>query len=99
VQSLTTAGGVGVVDIVTQITEVTTTGSADALSLADGTIGQLKTIIHVAGAFTSVLTPTTPLGFATITFALALGESCTLQYTSAGWVVLNVGGLTLPVVA
>ena len=99
VQSLTTSGGAGAVDIVTLTTEVTTTGVLDALSLADGVAGQIKTIIHVAGAFTSVLTPTTPLGFATITFLAGLGQSCTLQYTASGWVVLSVGGLTPPVVA
>ena len=99
VQALTTSGGAGAVDIVTLTTEVTTTANSDALSLANGVAGQIKTIIHVAGAFTSVLTPTTPLGFATITFLAGLGQSCTLQYTASGWVVLSVGGLTPPVVA
>lgn len=98
-QALTTAAGTGAVNLTTLITEVTTTGILDALTLANGTAGQIKTIIHKAGAFTSVLTPTTALGFTSITFLATLGQSCTLQYTSAGWVILAVGGLTLPVIA
>ena len=98
-QELTTAAGVGVVNLTTLTTQVTTTGVLDALSLANGTVGQIKTIIHKAGAFTSILTPTTALGFTNITFLASLGQTCTLQYTSSGWVILSVGGLTPPVIA
>lgn len=92
-QALTTAGaGAGAVNVTTLTTEVTTTGVADALSLANGTSGQIKTIIHKAGAFTSVLTPTSALGFTIVTFGTALGQSVTLQYTSAGWVILAING-------
>jgi len=98
-QALTTAAGTGAVNLTTLSTEVTTTGVLDALTLANGTVGQIKHIIHKAGAFTSVLTPTTALGFTSIAFLATLGQSCTLQYTSAGWVILAVGGLTLPVIA
>ena len=98
-QSLITAGGAGAVDLTTLTTEVETTGTADVLTLANGTVGQIKVITHTVGAFTSVLTPTTALGFTTITFLASLGQTCTLEYTTAGWVILAVGGLTLPVVA
>ena len=98
-QALTTAAGTGAVNLTTLTTEVTTTGVLDALTLANGTAGQIKTIIHKAGAFTSVLTPTTALGFTSITFLASLGQTATLQYTSAGWVILAVGGSTLPVIA
>ena len=98
-QSLTTAGGAGAVNLTTLTTEVETTGTLDALTLANGTAGQIKVITHTVGAFTSVLTPTTALGFSTITFLASLGQTCTLEYTTAGWVILAVGGLTLPVVA
>jgi hypothetical protein len=98
-QALLTAAGVGVVNLTTLTTEVTTTGVLDALSLANGTVGQIKTIIHKAGAFTSRLTPTTALGFTSITFLASLGQTCTLQYTSDGWVIIAVGGLTLPLIA
>ena len=98
-QSLTTAGGAGAVNLTTLTTEVETTGTLDALTLANGTVGQIKVITHTVGAFTSVLTPTTALGFTTITFLASLGQTCTLEYTNAGWAILAVGGLTLPVVA
>ena len=98
-QSLTTSGGAGAVNLTTLTTEVETTGTLDALTLANGTVGQIKVITHTVGAFTSVLTPTTALGFTTITFLASLGQTCTLEYTTAGWVILAVGGLTLPVVA
>ena len=98
-QSLTTSGGAGAVNLTTLTTEVETTGTLDALTLANGTVGQIKVITHTVGAFTSVLTPTTALGFTTITFLASLGQTCTLEYTAAGWVILAVGGLTLPVVA
>ena len=98
-QALTTAGGAGAVNLTTLTSEVETTGTLDALTLANGTVGQIKVITHTVGAFTSVLTPTTALGFTSITFLASLGQTCTLEYTTAGWVILAVGGLTLPVVA
>jgi len=98
-QLLTTSGGAGAVNLTTLTTEVETTGTLDALTLANGTVGQIKVITHTVGAFTSVLTPTTALGFTSITFLSSLGQTCTLEYTTAGWVILAVGGLTLPVVA
>ncbi len=98
-QALVTSGGAGAVNLTTLTTEVETTGTLDALTLANGTVGQIKVITHTVGAFTSVLTPTTALGFTSITFLASLGQTCTLEYTTAGWVILSVGGLTLPVVA
>jgi len=98
-QALVTSGGAGAVNLTTLTTEVETTGTLDALTLANGTVGQIKIITHTVGAFTSVLTPTTAVGFTSITFLASLGQTCTLEYTNAGWVILAVGGLTLPVVA
>lgn len=83
--------GAGAVDITHLTTEFTSTGAANALTLANGTAGQLKTIIHKVDGGSGVLTPATPLGFATITFTNA-GETATLQYTSAGWVILSLRG-------
>ena len=89
--------GPGAVNVTTVLTEFTSTGTGDALTLANGTAGQLKTIAYIAegaGADTGILTPATPLGFATITFN-AIGDTATLQYTSAGWVILSVRGATV----
>ena len=55
-QSLSGAGAVNVTDM---FTSLTTSGAAQALTLANGTVGQLKIISHVVDAGSAVLTPTT----------------------------------------
>ena len=84
VQSLS---GAGAVNVTTGITEVTSTGAAQALTLADGVAGQEKTIIHGVDGGSAILTPTTKTGFSTVTFTTA-GESVTLVFlTTRGWIV------------
>jgi len=84
--------GAGAVDIVSDTTKLTTTGGAQALTLANGTDGQRKTIIHDVDGGSAVLTPTTKSGFTTITFTNA-GETAVLQYTTTrGWVILSLNG-------
>lgn len=94
VQSLS---GPGAVDITNLTTAFTSTGTGDALTLADGTAGQIKTIVYVAetaGADTGILTPTNLLGYTTITFT-NVGDSVTLQYFTQGWAVIGVQGATV----
>jgi len=94
IQSLSGPGAVNVTELTTAFTS---TGTGDALTLADGTVGQIKTIVYVAeaaGADTGVLTPTTPLGYSTITFT-NIGDSVTLQYFTQGWAVIGVRGATV----
>jgi hypothetical protein len=89
--------GPGAVNVTTLTTAFTSTGTGDALTLANGTAGQIKTIAYVAeaaGGDTGVLTPTTALGFTSITFN-AVGDTATLQYTSLGWVILAVRGASV----
>lgn len=86
--------GAGAVNLTTPITALTTTGAAQALTLADGTAGQIKSIIHVVDGGSAVLTPTTALGFTTMTFTNA-GDSITLVYTSAGWAIIGNRGGTI----
>lgn len=84
--------GAGAVNVTTSATFLTSTGVLDALTLANGTAeGQIKTIVHKVDGGSAILTPTTPLGFATVTFT-NVGETLTLQWTSAGWVILSVRG-------
>lgn len=86
VQSLS---GAGAVDVINDVTEVTTTGAAQALTLADGVAGQRKVIIHGVDGGSAVLTPTTKTGFSTVTFTGA-GESVTLVFlTTRGWTVVG----------
>jgi hypothetical protein len=85
--SINSTSGAGAVAITGAVHEVTTTGTGDALTLANGTAGQKLTIIYVAeaaGADTAILTPTTLAGGTTITFN-ALGDSADLTYGTGGW--------------
>lgn len=84
--------GANAVGVVTVTTKVTTTGAAQALTLADGTDGQIKIIIHDVDGGSAVLTPTTKTGYTTITFTNA-GETAMLQYVSTrGWMIVSLRG-------
>ncbi|MEE8209082.1 MAG: hypothetical protein V3T88_09070 [Nitrosomonadaceae bacterium] len=92
--------GAGAVDVITGVTEVTSTGAGDALTIADGYIGQRKVVVHVVDGGSSVLTPANGLGYTTVTFTTA-GEAVELVFLAGGWAVIGIGGLsaTLPAVA
>ena len=83
--------GAGAVDITNAFTALTTTGAAQALTLANGSVGALKIITHVVDGGSAVLTPTTKIGFSTITFT-GVGESAMLVYTAAGWAIVALNG-------
>ena len=86
-----TLSGAGAVNTTDMLTSLTSTGAAQALTLANGTVGQLKIITHVVDGGSAVLTPTTKIGFTTITFT-GVGESAMLVYTSAGWAIVALNG-------
>lgn len=86
--------GAGAVDITNAFTSLTTTGASEALTLANGSVGELKVIVHTVDGGSAVLTPTTKIGFSTITFT-AVGDSATLIYTSAGWAIVGSKGVTI----
>ena len=89
-----TRTGPGAVSITTTTTAFVSTGTGDALTLADGTAGQIKTIVYTAeaaGADTGVLTPANRIGYATITFN-DIGDSATLQFVGTGWAILALYG-------
>lgn len=91
VQSLSGAGAVNVTDA---FTSLTTTGAAQALTLADGSVGEIKVITHTVDGGSAVLTPTTKIGFSTITFT-AVGDAVIMIYTSAGWAIVGSRGVTI----
>jgi len=94
VLSAQSLSGAGAVDITNAFTSLTTTGAAQALTLADGTVGEIKVIVHTVDGGSAVLTPTTKIGFTTITFT-AVGDSAMLIYTAAGWAVIGSKGATI----
>ena len=85
--------GAGAVDVTNAFTALTTTGSTQALTLADGTVGELKIISHVVDGGSAVLTPTTKIGFSTITFT-NVADTAMLIYTPAGWDIVALSGAT-----
>lgn len=92
--------GAGAVDVITGVTQFTSDGAAQALTIADGYIGQRKVVVHVVDGGSGVLTPANGLGYSTITFTTA-GEAVELMFLAGGWAVIGFGGLTatLPVIA
>lgn len=90
-QSLSGAGAVNITDA---FTSLTTTGASQALTLANGSVGEVKVIVHTVDGGSAILTPTTKIGFTTITFT-AVGDAATLIYTSAGWAVIGSKGVTI----
>ena len=90
VQSLS---GAGAVDTTNLVTEITTTG-ADALTLANGSVGQIKIITMIVDGGDGTLTPTTLAGGTTITFN-DVGDGVVLVYGTAGWVVVGNNGATI----
>lgn len=92
--SVQALSGAGAVSVTTGLTAFTSTGSAQALTLANGTAGQLKRIVHTVDGGSGVLTPTTKIGFSTVTFT-NVGDAVQLSYTSTGWAVTGISGATL----
>ena len=97
VGSVQALSGPGAVNVTTVTTAFTSTGTGDALTLADGVAGQLKAIVYVAetaGPDTGVLTPTNFGNGTTITFN-AVGESVLLQFLGTDWWIVSNNGATV----
>jgi hypothetical protein len=97
IKSTQPLSGAGAANVTTDITKITTTGAGDAITLADGVDGQVKTIIHDVDGGSFVLTPTTRNGWSSFT-STAAGESITLMFvTTRGWTVIaNYLGVIAP---
>lgn len=86
--------GAGAVNVTSYLTKLTSTGVAEAITLANGTqIGQLKKIQHVVDGGSSVLTPVSLSGGTTITFTTA-GEIAILLWNGTAWVALELNNTT-----
>ena len=91
--SIESVSGAGALNLTDLITEVTTTG-ADALTLANGSAGQVKIVTMIVDGGDGTLTPATLAGGTTITFA-DVGDGVVLVYGTAGWVVVGNNGATI----
>ena len=87
VQNIT---GPGAVNLTTLLTQITTTG-ADAFSLANGTVGQIKMISLVGYGGNATLTPTTFSNGTQIVFN-SLNDTVTMIYGANGWVTMALQG-------
>lgn len=95
--TVSTRSGAGAVPVTNSVCELTTSGTGQAITLADGVLGQLLTIVYRAegaGADTAVLTPTNRAGYSTITFN-ALGDTAILLFTGGAWYIVATRGVTV----
>jgi len=97
VESVQALSGAGAINITQPVTAFTSTATGDALTLADGVAGQIKTIVYVAetaAGDTGVLTPTNLGAGTTITFN-AVGDACVLQFLGTEWWAISLRGAVL----
>lgn len=88
----TASSGPGAVAVTGRIHEITTTGTGDALTLADGAEGQRMSVVYVAeaaGADTAIVTPTNLAGAATIITFNAIGDTAEMLFTAGNWFVMG----------
>ena len=96
-QSITADGSTNTaVNVTTAITEINATSATHAAAMADGSDGQIKTIINVATSGTNniVITPANLRGYTTITLN-APGETVTCLFKNSNWNVIAGNGYTL----
>lgn len=85
--------GAGAINVTSFLTNFTSTGGAQALTIASGAqIGQRKKVYHIVDGGSGVLTGVF-VGGTTITFTTA-GEFADLIWTGAAWGVLELGNTT-----
>lgn len=89
--------GAGAANATTRTTLLTSTAVGQAVSLANGVLaGQRKTLVAHSGFSpnTTVVTPATPSGFATLTFSG--NHQCTeLEWTGSAWVIVGNSGAAI----
>ena len=84
------------INLTTPITEVDATSAAAPCTLADGSDGQIKTIINVSTSGTNniTITPTNLRGYTNITLN-APGETVTCIFKNSNWNILGGNGFAV----
>ena len=84
------------VDVTSAITEINATSATHSGAIADGSDGQIKTIINVSTSGTSAvtITPANLRGYTTIVLN-APGETVTLLFKNSNWNVIANQGATI----
>ena len=96
-QSITADGSTNTaVNVTTAITEINATSATHAAAMADGSDGQIKTIINVSTGGTNniVITPANLRGYTNITLN-APGETVTCLFKNSNWNVIAGNGYVL----
>ena len=93
-QSITADGSTATaVNVTTAVTEINATSATHSCALADGSDGQVKTIIDTStsGTYAITITPTNLRGYTTITLN-APGETVTLLFKNSNWNIIGGHG-------
>ena len=90
VQNIT---GAGAISLTTGVTLITTTGSNQAFSLADGVEGQIKIISMKVDGGDAIVTPDNLVGYTSVTLN-NVKDNFTLLYQSNGWVITALQNAT-----
>ena len=96
-QTLTgTGSGTLVADVESAVTEVDATAGTAAVSLADGSNGQVKTVLNTstAGSNAITITPTNLRGGTNVSLN-ASGETVTLLFKNSNWNVIAGNGFAI----
>jgi len=96
-QAITADGSTATaVNVTTAITEINATSATHSCAIADGSDGQVKTIINTSTSGTNAITitPDNLRGYTTITLN-APGETVTLLFKNSNWNVIANQGATI----
>ena len=96
-QTITADGSTATaVDVTSAITDIDATSATHSCAMADGSDGQIKTIINVSTGGTNAITitPTNLRGYSTITLN-APGETVTCLFKNSNWNVIAGNGYAL----
>ena len=96
-QSITADGSTATaVNVTTAITEINATSATHSCAIADGSDGQVKTIINTSTSGTNAITitPANLRGYTTITLN-APGETVTCLFKNSNWNVIANQGATI----
>ena len=92
-QTITADGSTNTaVNVTTAITEINATSATHTAALADGTDGQIKTIINISTSGTNAITitPANRRGYSSLTLDKE-GETVTLLFKNSKWQVIASG--------
>jgi len=90
-----TLTGAGVANVTTMVTETVTSGN-NVVSMAAGVAGQIKIFILktlTSGSQTTIITPNSRLGYATVTLSAA-GEAAIFYYSAASTAWVCIGAIS-----